>query len=409
MVDAHISAKMEERLKQVDAGAVDKAGVELKPYNERHLALMAGAMRTNLHKQASISPELIDPTYQHATKDVGGHSPKVKALVDDIVNHFSAGGHGGEAGKGMVVFSSYPKKAFKHVRAALAARGVDPSRIEVISGEVSPTKRGYMQDKLNAGHTKVLLVGTLSGGAGLNLQKNANATRFLDEPATPSQKTQAQARVLRLGQEDDVTEKTLRTKSTYDHVVESRLAGKQITVDALLGKEGPTSEDFMASAMESVHKLTGRGETEAAGMSAKDMRKHFEQTHVANYNTKHQSHIEQQNLIEHALADKHHEGDAKVKYEPTDEDRARLGKRAAHLTSNFDETKFKQEWKDKRAKRNAKQAHGIATLMHDIHKRGGDSKKAAAYRKVISRLVDKHPHLGAAPREKQDRKMRQDE
>ncbi len=409
MVDAHMSKLEEARNKAVESGTQTKAGVELTPYTERHMALMAGAMRTNLHKQASISPELIDPTYQHATQDKGGHSPKIKALVDDVVSHFAAGGHGGESGKGVVVFSSYPKKAFKHVQAALAKRGIDPSLVDTISGEVSATKRGFMQDKLNAGHTKVLLVGTLSGGAGLNLQNHSNATFFLDEPATPAQKTQAQARNHRIGQTDIVKEKTYRTKSTYDGIVESRLAGKQITTDALLGKDMPTDEDFMASAMASVEKLTGRGETEAAGMSAADMRAHLESTHVSDYNIKHQSHVEQQNLMEHALADKHHSGDAKVSYEPSPEDKARLGKRAPHLTKKFDEVSYKKEWDDKRAKRNAKQSYRIANLMHKVYTQKGDHKKASTYRRAITKLVAKHPHLGTAPREKQSRRMQKDE
>lgn len=409
MVHAHIEKIQEERLKAVDAGAVNDAGVELEPYTEHHLAFMAGGMRTNLHKQASISPELIDPTYKHHMKDeAGGHSPKIKAVVDDVIAHFSTKGHGGPDGKGMVIFSSYPQKAFPILKKALIQRGIDPSLVSTIAGNVASSKRGYLQDKLNAGHIKILLVGTESGGAGLNLQKSANATRFLDEPPSPAKKEQAQGRVLRTGQKDTVTEKTFRTKGTYDSIVEARLAGKQVNVDALLGKHLATDETFMASALHSVAKLTGRVESEGQGKTAKQIRAHLQQTHVGSYNINHQSHVDQQGLIEHALASKSPlKGDEKVDVNP--ELVAKLGKKAPHLTQKFDETDFKMKWEEERGKRNAKQAYGIAKLMHEIHTKGGDPEKAGVYARKLKMLTEKYPHLGTAPREKTSRRMEKKE
>lgn len=402
MINLRISRLVREREEKVAAGEINPStGEPYNSYNAHFLTLMAGGMKIMLQRQASISPALIDHTYRKADGGVG-HSPKIKALCDDIIAHFSNGGQGGDDAKPLVVFSSFPGKAFPLVKKALAERGVDPSLIETIAGDVAPTERGYMQDKLNRGHAKVLLVGTMSGGAGLNLQEAANKTLFLDEPWNPAAKRQAIGRVWRTGQKSTVHEKTYRSAGTYDSVVEQKIAGKQAMVAALLGKDMPTEESFKpdTSIKELLGRVKGNEYTEDQIKAIMENSK--------NYDLSSADHKQAEMLIQSmhdedwaeraggkgfgggvsaTLTDKDFEPDKKAQ-----ENLKKKG--ASKLTQAFDEKDFRGNWERDRDKRRSKQNFEMANLMAEVHGQKGNKEKAELYQSRAKDLLEKYPELG---------------
>jgi GNAT superfamily N-acetyltransferase len=401
VIDAMVALRMQRlvsaREEKVAKGELNPdTGEPYEPYHPAMLNLMAGGMQITLQRQASISPGLIDPSYRKADGSVV-HTPKVKAICDDIIAHFSNGGQGGKDAKPLVVFCSYPGKAYPIIRKALAERGVDPSLIETISGEVPPHERGYMQDKLNKGHSKVLLVGTMSGGAGLNLQEAANKTLFLDEPWNPAAKRQAIGRVWRTGQTNDtVYEKTYRSRGTFDMEVEQKIAGKQAMVAALLGKDLPTSESFNAEG--AIKELLGR--VKGTQFSEEQIKAIMQGSKDYDMGSAHHKQAEillnehWQNIAAEGGAGGHGASFTDKDFEPDKKAQAGLKKKGADaLTKPFDEKEFRGKWEMDRDKRRSKQNFEMANLMAQIYRQKGETGKAEQYERKAQALAKQYPEL----------------
>lgn len=429
MVKLRINKLIRDRDEKARKGEVNpETGEKYQPYDEGNLNLLAGGMKITLQRQASISPALIDPTFKRNDGRIG-HSPKIHELCNDIISHFYEGGQGGKDSKPLVVFCSYPGKAFPLVRKALAERGVDPSLIEQISGEVAPAERGYMQDKLNKGHAKVLLVGTMSGGAGLNLQEAANKTLYLDEPWSPAAKEQASGRVWRTGQKESVYEKTYRSIGTYDMAVEQKLSGKQAMVHALLGKQLPTDDTFDAGSSiknllgrvsladngevseEAVKKLMGKQKQDFSEETTREMMRQAQ-----NYNFNSPEHHHAQLLASDHWKEAAEEGGrGGVGASYTDEDykpdkaaqKKLQGKGAHALTKQFDEKEFRANWELDRDRRNAKQNYEMANLMQGVFKKE-DPDRANQYGEKAKKIAKDFPHVKPAPETKAKTKPKAD-
>lgn len=157
------------------------------------LSLVGSTLRT-IHQlqQLSISPKLI------LGDSYTGPQPKIEHAVRLVQQHFNDPAN---AEKPFIIASQWPS-AFPYLKQALIEKNIDPSLIEVIDGNVPPDKRDVVQEAVNAGKVKVLLLGTQAGGAGLNLQKRANHMAFLDQPWSPHHKSQTIGRVDRPGRSD---------------------------------------------------------------------------------------------------------------------------------------------------------------------------------------------------------------
>lgn len=229
---------------------------------EKSGGYIRGGLRDSLRRQAEISPELFDASYK-------GGSPKIQRFVKDVVDHFKGGG--GSQDKPFVMFSSLPGKSFPIVKRELVKAGIDPSLIGEIHGGKSARERAFEQDMTNAGKRKILLVGTKSGGAGLNLQKKANRVGYLDQPMDPASKRQAVGRVWRPGQMNPVMESNYTMTSPYgeswDEKSKARLGSKQALVTAMMSDVDMTSMDFTQAANEA---LAGLGIKPEARREAQD-------------------------------------------------------------------------------------------------------------------------------------------
>jgi hypothetical protein len=211
---------------------------------------LQGMLRDQLQRQACISPELYDPTYK-------GGSPKIERVVADIVKHFKGGG--GTEDTPFILFSSLPGKAFPILKRELIKAGIDPSLIGEINGGKSARERSFEQDMTNQGKRKILLVGTKSGGAGLNLQKKAYRDGFLDNPLNPADKRQAVGRLWRPGQERDVIESNYGMSSpwgqTWDQKTSNRVSAKSALSTSLLSDADLNSDAYATAAQAAIDQL----------------------------------------------------------------------------------------------------------------------------------------------------------
>lgn len=242
-VSSQVAMMMMDKIEK-DREAKGKSRLEDSPFIYRKLLR---GLEIGIHRLAAISPSLVDKRYK-------GPSPKLDQMVEDTLAHFQ--GSQGTEDKPIIIASSFPQKAFPLIRKKLIERGVDPSRIGTIDGTKSSKERAFQQDMTNEGKIKVLMLGTISGGAGLNLQKKSNKMFVLDKPWNPAAMQQLTGRVYRTGQENDVTINHYNTLGSYDMNIEQKLAGKGVAATGLLG--APDMDSIYDKSDEEIQKMSGR-------------------------------------------------------------------------------------------------------------------------------------------------------
>lgn len=350
------------------------------PYSDRTRQKLSNLLAVNFHRLANISPSLIDDKYQ----DGPGRSPKVDRMVDDIVAHFKGGG--GTEDKPLVIFSSYPQKAFPLLRKRLAAAGIDPSLVGEIHGGKSARERAFEQDMTNTGKRKVLLVGTMSGGAGLNLQKKASKMMFLDEPWHPAAKRQAQGRVWRTGQKNPVMEMNYRVSLpqgvSWDERVAEKIGGKQAMVTAMLTDVDVTNFDFGASADAAIDQLLGSSKdiknitkkrksgVKTDALTAAQKLKDYYAEEFQNYTEDPDSDRDIPDVNETFKKD----GDYS-QFHNKDQQK-RLGKEAPHVSGAIDEDIEWKGWNLKFKQKNARQNFKVKETLVEAYKNGDQKGNA---------------------------------
>ena len=372
-----------KRMEEIDAER-EAAGKE--PLSAGQAEGTYRALKMTLQRQCAISPGMIDPKYK-------GDSPKIMRLVDDLVSHFQGGA--GTEDKPIVIFSSYPKKAFPLVQAELVKRGIDPALVGIISGEKNAKDRAFEQDMTNTGKRKVLLVGTMSGGAGLNLQEKSNKMMFLDEPWHPAAKRQAQGRVWRTGQTNAVSMNTYRVEGSFDMNIESKIAGKQTMVSAMLGKPDPDA--FKDNASAAIKELGGR--VAPTGMSDAQMAHMMGTMKQFSGNKDFMGEdYEGEGGDSDTLADpdkvfeKHTEKNPKLTFKLDAEANKKLKEKAGHLAdSKFDESAERSAWDQKQRAKNVVNDHEVQLNLAQAHKANGDHGKAAASEKKAAQMQQDYP------------------
>lgn len=291
-------------------------------------ALIGRLLKVTLQRQASISPALIDPTY-----GIDSPAPKLDLAINEIKEHFNGGW--GRNGEPVVVFAS-ATSAFHLLQRRMRQAGIDTdNQVAVISQDTSQQDRQYIQQAVNEGKIKVVLIGTKSGGAGLNLQKAANHMIWLDNPWTPADKRQSIARVQRLQQKNMVRMTSMAMMGTYDPILEEKIANKQVLSDAILGDDATWEDD----AQEKIKALLG-------GVSPDEYRrktkKLYTEEHDRAFAEIAASMHSGEELASMLLADKN-----LTDVEVNKEARKHLG---PHLTSEFDKAKDRKAWREKRSR-----------------------------------------------------------
>jgi SNF2 family DNA or RNA helicase len=114
-----------------------------------------------------------------------------------------------------------------------------------IGGGEPMSKRQRKIDMFMAGDADVFLAPILAGGVGLNLQRASEAL-FIERVFSPSQQTQAEDRLHRLGQSRPVTITYLDAVGTVDERIKEVLDAKErlvsAVVDGLVGHERETAD-----------------------------------------------------------------------------------------------------------------------------------------------------------------------
>lgn len=197
-------------------------------------------------QKAAISPKLIDKNYT-------GPQPKIDAAMDVVNRHFSVDENKDSP---MVIFSSWGD-SLELMKQELMEKGVPEHLIGKITGKETHKHRAAVQDAINAGEMKIVLVGIKAGGAGLNLQKSAFRNIFLDKPWTPAEMEQALGRTWRTGSEADVVHvHHMRVSGTTDEHKLDRLGNKASIVDALTFAD--MDQDYMKSRVyETIKRVIG--------------------------------------------------------------------------------------------------------------------------------------------------------
>jgi hypothetical protein len=356
--------------------------------------LVLASIERNLHRLASISPELIDPRYT-------GPAPKIEWIANNVIDHFSGGS--GQDGRPIVCFSSLPGKAFPVLQRALAKAGIDPSGIGQITGANSSEERAFQQDMLNGyerkhpetgekefvpGKLKVLLVGTEAGGAGLNLQKAANRAIFLDNPPTPGRKRQALGRVWRTGQKLPVQVDNLGMLGTLDTSIEQRMGQRQMMATALLGE--PNEHAFSQAADAAIKALSGRGLAADAsgGLSSEQMTALLKNAGDLDLG----SLFQDEEDFDEADLDDEPKVAAKVKTLKLErpqvnvEARDRLKSKAPKLTEEVNTEEESQKWQHEMLRQTAKSRYDVFMTQSQVSTQKGDHDAAARSVKAAEKI-----------------------
>lgn len=99
-------------------------------------------------------------------------------------------------------------------------------------GDVPTGEREQILEEFTAGEHRVLVATHQTAGKGLNLQA-ANVVLWLDRPWVPEDIDQAEGRVWRRGQEQEVHVYSVLTENSVEEYVESVLDGKMTVYDAV--------------------------------------------------------------------------------------------------------------------------------------------------------------------------------
>lgn len=112
-----------------------------------------------------------------------------------------------------------------------------PGRTITITGDVSIDKRQELVDKFNDDPSvEIAILSIKAAGVGLNLQKNCSTLVFAEFSWTPGDITQAEDRIHRIGQIQDVLIQYLVYDGTLDAYMAETLAGKQIQAYKVLDR-----------------------------------------------------------------------------------------------------------------------------------------------------------------------------
>src|SRR5258708_561583 len=168
-----------------------------------------------------------------------------------------------EEGQGVLLFTAFRESA-ERLASKLEA--------DLLTGEVTKTRRQAMIDRFQAGESKVLVATIGAGGIGINLTA-AQVVIMVDRGWTPADAEQAEDRAHRIGQHHNVTSIWLQY-GAIDEKIDQLLELKQERIDTILrGKKKhlrgvPGVRAFAKEIIESI--TTGKSLAELLGLDEAD-------------------------------------------------------------------------------------------------------------------------------------------
>jgi len=150
-------------------------------------------------RETLFDPRMVNDKYN-------GSSALIDRTIDLIKDKMSVSLVDKEHKPGASIIVSAYKKPFPQYAEMLKEKlGLKDSEIALITAEVDKKKRPQIENDVNSGKIKVLLMGIGAGGVGMNFQKGADSIFLLADPWTYADVKQAADRIVRPG-------------SKYDHV-----------------------------------------------------------------------------------------------------------------------------------------------------------------------------------------------
>jgi SNF2 family DNA or RNA helicase len=168
-------------------------------------------------KQIAVTPKLLDDSLPF-------DNAKFKFLLDLL--------EGTE--EKIVVFSQFAQ-AVKQFATELRKLGY--SVVEYI-GEMSTEEREHSIEQFQNGNARIFIATLQAGGVGITLTAS-NIAVFLDKHWTPAINEQAQDRLYRIGQKNNVMIYELIAKDTIEEYIEELLDEKKDVIKAVLEKYRP--------------------------------------------------------------------------------------------------------------------------------------------------------------------------
>lgn len=168
-----------------------------------------------------------------------------------------------EEGQGVLLFTAFRESA-ERLASKLEA--------DLLTGEVTKTRRQAMIDRFQSGESKVLVATIGAGGIGINLTA-AQVVVMVDRAWTPGDTEQAEDRAYRIGQHQNVTSIWLQY-GAIDEKIDQVLELKQERIDAVLqGRKKhlrgvPGVRALAKEIMESI--TTGKSLAELLGLEEAD-------------------------------------------------------------------------------------------------------------------------------------------
>ena len=170
---------------------------------------------TTFLRQASVDPYLIVPTY--SPSDPRQSSPKIRYVVDYVKS----------SEERVVVFSMF-SSLMDRLKLAFDLEKID---VKMFTGKEQADARKMQLHDFQNGEGKAILVTIPSGGPGIDITK-ASVAMFLDRHWNPAMNSQAEARIDRIGQENDIKIINLMTVDSIDNFVYDTISTKQDGIDS---------------------------------------------------------------------------------------------------------------------------------------------------------------------------------
>ena len=219
----------------------------MKKSESTHILSTLGAMR-----RTAFDPRMENPTY------TGGSA--IFDRASEIIGERLANGK-----LGTVVASTFVKPFPAYVKMIKEQHGLSDSQIGVITGRTKPKERQAIQNKMNSGKLKLILMGIASGGAGMNLQKGADTLLVMSDPWTYADKKQAVDRIIRPGATSEtVFINDFNIQGSITDFVRQKIAMKQ---------QMHSESDHEGAIQENMGKLTFDDYLKIAGITEKEYKR----------------------------------------------------------------------------------------------------------------------------------------
>jgi len=150
-------------------------------------------------RRAAFDPRMINKSYTGSAAMID----RTIELIKDKMLYTPTAGDKKKKPGGSIIVSSFIQPFPVYKQMLKDRLGLEDSDIAVITGGVDKKKRPLIENDVNSGKTKVLLMGIGSGGVGLNFQKGADSVFVISDPWTYADKKQAIDRIVRPGSMSD--------------------------------------------------------------------------------------------------------------------------------------------------------------------------------------------------------------